>query len=293
MRFCLLLGKITHTMNIFNDQLIKDALKEDNFGKDVTTRLFIPATERAKAVILAKGDGIVCGLEIVRKVYGLMDKRCKINIKSKDGRRVRKGMVVAEISGPARSILSAERTAINFLQHLSGIATLTDKFVQKTKNTKTKILDTRKTIPGLRVLEKYAVRCGGGTNHRMTLGEMALIKDNHLKIMSEWGPEMIQEAKINNKNLMIEVECENMAQVKKFAGSGADIIMLDNMGNKKLKEAIKYIRKQNRRIQIEISGGVTLENTANLAKLGVERISVGALTHSAPAMDFSMELVRQ
>ncbi|MFH1369335.1 MAG: carboxylating nicotinate-nucleotide diphosphorylase, partial [Elusimicrobiota bacterium] len=270
------------------NNIIENALKEDNSGKDITARLFIPSKAMVRAVILAKSPGIVCGLDIVRQVYRLIDARCRLRIKTRDGNKVRKGQIVAELYGPARSLLSGERTALNFLQHLSGIATLTGRFVQKTKGTRAGIYDTRKTIPGLRQLDKYAVRCGGGRNHRMNLGEMALIKDNHLKLLIN-GPEAVRKAKKRHPELMIEVECENLSHVRKFAGSGADYIMLDNMGIKTLRKAVTYIRKRDKNVQIEISGGVTLKNASKLALLGVERISVGALTHSAPALDFSME----
>lgn len=273
------------------NRIVIEALKEDNYGKDITTRLFVPAAARAKAAIIAKQNGIACGLGLVKDVYRAVDRNCAVRIKIKDGTKVRKGMVVAELSGRAASILSGERTALNFLQHLSGVATLAGEYVRKVKGTGAAILDTRKTVPGMRILEKYAVRCGGGTNHRMSLGEMALIKDNHLKVMGN-SPELVSAAKLRHPGLKIEVECENMSQVRKFAASGADYIMLDNMGTKALREAISYIREHGKGVEIEISGGVTLKNVAGLARLGVERISIGALTHSAPALDFSLEILK-
>jgi nicotinate-nucleotide pyrophosphorylase (carboxylating) len=274
-------------MNDLN-ALIRSALKEDCAGKDVTSRLFVPAQARAKAVLIAKQEGIICGLNILRELYRQLDKRCRVTLYKKDGSKVRKNVIIAQVTGPARSVLAGERTSLNFIQHLSGIATLTGKFASKIKGTRAVILDTRKTVPGLRALEKYAVRCGGGMNHRLNLGEMALVKDNHLKLMKDPAA-AVRSAKRARPGLVIEVECETMKQVKQMTGSGAGIIMLDNMADPALRKAVRYIRGLNKGIKIEISGGVTLENVKRYSRMGVDRISVGALTHSAPAMDISME----
>ena len=239
---------------------------------------------------MAKQEGIICGMSLIREIYRGIDKRCKVKLLAKDGSRVRKNKIIAEITGPARGVLAGERTVINFLQHLSGVATLTNKYVKLAKGSPSKIFDTRKTIPGLRALEKYAVTCGGGTNHRKDLGEMALIKDNHLKLIEDPSA-MVHKAKNTNKDLIIEVECETLGQVKRMLQSGADIIMLDNMTRSQLKKAIKLIRNAGKGVQIEISGGVNLKTVRGLARLGADRISVGAITHSAPAMDISMEII--
>lgn len=274
-------------MNDLN-ALIRSALKEDSAGKDVTSRLFVPSAAKAEAVLIAKQEGVICGMNILRELFRQVDTRCRVSLYKKDGAKVRKNDVIARVNGPARSVLAGERTSLNFLQHLSGVATLTSRFVKQARGTGAAILDTRKTVPGLRALEKYAVRCGGGTNHRLNLGGMALVKDNHFKLMRDPAA-AVRAAKKARPGLVIEVECETLAQVRKMTGSGADIIMLDNMTDAELRRAIKFIRGLRRGIKIEISGGVTLANARRYARMGADRISVGALTHSAPAMDISME----
>jgi nicotinate-nucleotide pyrophosphorylase (carboxylating) len=270
--------------------LIKSALNEDNAGKDITSSLFIPAAAKARADIIAKQAGIICGMEMIREIYRKIDKRCRVRLYAKDGLKVRGHKVIAEISGPARSVLAGERTVINFLQHLSGVATLTNKYVELAKGTGTKIYDTRKTLPGMRALEKYAVTCGGGTNHRQNLGEMALIKDNHLKLIGDPAA-AVRKVRSEHRNLIIEVECETLGQVRKMIESGANIIMLDNMSRSQLRKAVKLIRTTGKGVKIEISGGVNLKTVRGLARLGADRISVGAITHSAPALDISMEII--
>lgn len=273
-------------------KIIISALKEDRTAADITTISLIAEGKIVRAELIAKSDGIICGLELFGEVFKSIDKRCTVRAAAKDGQKIKKGKVVLGIRGPARAILSGERTALNFIQHLSGIATLTSKFVSETRGTQAKIYDTRKTLPGLRELEKYAVRCGGGHNHRMHLADMALIKDNHLKFVESIA-EAVNKIRQKRSGIKIEVECENLRQVREAVGSNADILMLDNMDTRTLNKAISLIKNNDRakkRPEIEISGGVYLGNVRKFAKLGVDRISVGALTHSAPALDLSLEI---
>ncbi len=210
------------------DSLIDLALKEDGVFNDITTKEFIPKDKWAKAVLIANSPGILCGADIFIKVFKTIDKKCKVLLKMKDSSQIKRGDKILEITGYAYTILSGERAALNFLQYMSGIATLTNKFVTSINNGRTKIYDTRKTIPGYRELAKYAVRCGGGTNHRMGLYDEALIKDNHLKFMKNLTAE-ISEFRKKHKSIPVEVECENIKQVKQALDSKADIIMVDNM----------------------------------------------------------------
>ncbi|MDR3124870.1 MAG: carboxylating nicotinate-nucleotide diphosphorylase [Endomicrobium sp.] len=274
------------------DILIKLTLKEDGVFKDITTKEFIPKDKKAKAVLFAKKSGILCGIDVFVKVFKTVDKNCKVLLKLKDGAKIKVGDKILEIYGLAKSILAAERTALNFLQYLSGIATLTNLFVQAIKNGKPKIYDTRKTLPGYRELAKYAVKCGGGFNHRMGLYDMALIKDNHLKLVTDLKSKVAAFRKTCNK-IPVEIECETIQEVKQAIDAKADIIMLDNTSISNTKKMIKLIR-DNSNIQykpeIEISGGVTLKTAKSLSKLDADRISVGMLTHSVTALDLSLEV---
>lgn len=270
-------------------ELIRQSLKEDAAFNDITTKAAIPAGETIKAELIAKQDGILCGLDVFRDVFYALDDQCRVVAHASDCRKVKSGQAIAEITGPARAILAAERTALNFIQRLSGIATLTNTFVEKIKGTKAKIYDTRKTAPGLRFLEKYAVRCGGGYNQRMNLEEMAMFKDNHLKITKDLG-KAVQHIRKTRPEVKIEIECETVEQVKKAMELKADIIMLDNMPLSRLRQAATLIHKGNGP-QIEVSGGVNIINVRQFAKLGVDRISVGAVTHSAPTLDLSLEII--
>lgn len=274
--------------------LIRQALREDRAQADITSRVVVPAGRRATATLIAKNDGVICGGGMFAAVFSAVDPRCAVRLRARDGGRVRKGTVVAEVAGPARAILSAERTALNFIQHLSGIATLTAAFTRAVAGTPAEIYDTRKTIPGMRELAKYAVRCGGGRNHRMSLSDMALIKDNHLALIDDLTA-VVAAIKRARRGIRVEVECENSAQVAQALAAHADIIMLDNMSIPALRRSITQITAYARQRgaaapAIEISGGVTLKTVASFARLGVTRISVGALTHSAPALDLSLEI---
>lgn len=263
--------------------LIKLALEEDIGPGDITANATIPKSLEAKAFILAKEEGLICGLEVARAVFKTVDSKIIFKKLVEDGEKVRAGKKIAEISGKAGKILTAERTALNFLQRLSGIATLTAKFVKRVKPYKSKILDTRKTTPGLRILEKYAVRVGGGKNHRFGLWDGILIKGNHIDLVGL--REAVKKAKKPGKK--VEVEARNLKEVKEALEAGADIIMLENMDLKTIKEGVKLIGKK---ALIEASGGVNLDNVREIAKTGVDWISIGRLTHSVKSLDMSLRI---
>ncbi len=271
------------------DKIIKEALKEDIGTGDITSDLLI-ADKNVKAVLLAKDDGVFCGRDVASQIFNTY--RIRNTFMVRDGQKIRQGQVLARFSGQARNILKTERTLLNFLQRLSGIATLTGEFTQAVKPYKARIYDTRKTTPGLRLLEKYAVTCGGGVNHRLGLHDMILVKDNHIKIANSiWH--IANGLKKKPKNMLVEIEADNLKQVKEILKAGiGDIILLDNMSIKTLQQAIALIRKTSPQTLIEISGGVTLKNVKSYARLGVDRISIGALTHSVRALDISLEIVR-
>jgi len=266
-------------------EIIKLALKEDIGSGDITTKLTISAGQKIKARIIAKEKGIVCGLAVAELVFKTVDKNIRFKPATSDGKQVKKGQVLARLEGKAVSILKAERVALNFLSHLSGIATLTNRYVQKVKPYKVKIMDTRKTTPGLRSLEKCAVRCGGGVNHRLGLWDQVLIKDNHLKGLRL--KEIIKKVKQKRpKGMKIEVEVKNLRQFKQALEARPDIIMLDNFSLTNIKKAVKI---KSASVKIEVSGGVNLSNARRIAATGVERISVGELTHSASALDIALD----
>jgi len=278
--------------------VVRVALKEDVGKEDITTNLIIPKGKKAKGIIrTAKEKGIIAGLPVAELVLKTVNKKVKFKAKVKEGERVKKGQIIAEISGDARSILIVERPALNFLQRLSGIATLTNRFVEKVKSHKVKIFDTRKTTPGLRYLEKYAVRCGGGYNHRMGLWDMVLIKDNHLRLQASGLRLQALVKKLRKripKRMEMEVEAKNLREVREALKARVDIIMLDNMDLKTMRKAVKLCRGSQvagrRSPIIEASGGITLRNVTKIARTGVNRISIGALTHSAQALDISLDI---
>jgi nicotinate-nucleotide pyrophosphorylase (carboxylating) len=269
------------------ERIIKLALKEDMGKGDITTRLTIPTNAKANARIIAKQPGVLAGSKFVLMIFNILDQKTKVEFKIKDGAQFKKGTIIAEISGKIRALLSGERTALNILCRLSGIATLTRKFVDSVSHTKAKILDTRKTTPNLRVLEKYAVIIGGGTNHRSGLYDMILIKDNHIKATGS-TTKAVKLAQAGNKNnLMIEVETKNLAEVKEALAFKVPWIMLDNMNIKQIKQAVKLVKGK---AKLEVSGNVNLKTVSKIAETGVDYISVGALTHSAPIIDMSMKI---
>lgn len=267
------------------DHIITQALKEDIGSGDITTRLTIPANVKAKAQIIAKESGILAGSLFVKMIFRKLDPNIKINFNTKEGCQFNKGTIIAKLTGNARALLTGERTALNVLCRLSGIATLTRKFVDKISGTKAKIYDTRKTTPNLRFLEKYAVRMGGGINHRFGLYDMILIKDNHIQVAGSITNAIMRTQK-NNSKMLIEVETKNLSEVKEVLALKVPIIMLDNMKLKQIREAVKLAKGKAR---LEVSGGVNLRNVRKIAETGVDYISVGALTHSAPIIDMSME----
>lgn len=274
------------------DKIISLALEEDCAFNDITSKGIIAKNATATAVLLAKHDGIICGLDIFKKVFLKLDKNFSFKAFVKDGDKIKKGTVILTMKGPAYQMLCAERTALNFIQQLSGIATLTNKFVETVKGKNTFIYDTRKTIPGLRHLSKYAVKCGGAKNHRMSLADMVLIKDNHL-VFIENLPETVAKLRKKYKKVLIQVECENEKNIKDALEAKVDMIMLDNIKDKDLKKFINIIRDKSTKTykpQIEISGGMNLKRIKKYANLGIDRISIGMLTHSAPALDISLKI---
>jgi len=277
-------------------QLIRQALKEDIGSGDITTVSVLRSETMAKAVIIAKSSGILCGLAVCQEVFRQLDKGLRFKFLHKEGDKIKKGEKIVEMEGKTAAILSAERTALNFLQHLSGIATLTSYFVKKVRSTGVHICDTRKTTPGWRALEKYAVRTGGGKNHRLGLYDQILIKDNHIKIAGSIS-KAIYKARTNNKRrLYLEIETKSLREVQEALWAGADWIMLDNFFLPQMKKAIRLIRQfsksKKRRVIIEVSGNVNLKNVRHLAQSGPDLISVGRLTHSAPALDFSLKILK-
>ena len=275
------------------DQLIANALREDAADRDITTRLLFPIRQMCHGFIVAKEDAVLCGLDITRKVFQQLDKKIHFQTTFKDGDKVRRNTKIALIEGNARAMLTGERTALNFLGHLSGIATGTRRYIQKIRGTKAVILDTRKTTPGLRTLEKYAVRCGGGVNHRSRLDQLVLIKDNH---RAAYGPHwdtagVIKRVRGKTKK-KVEIEVDDLAQFKQALSAGADMILLDNMTNAQMKRAVKLVERlpRKKRPLLEASGGITLSNIAGVARTGVKRISIGALTHTHKAVNMSLQL---
>ena len=272
------------------DTLIRNALKEDIGSGDITTSSTIPAGHVSVASFISKGRFTVAGLPFVKRTFMLVDKGLRFKIKTKEGTSVKRGEVLAEVMGSTRSILMAERVALNILQRLCGIATLTNSFVNRVKGSGVKILDTRKTAPGLRYLDKYAVKLGGGHNHRFGLYDAILIKDNHIEAAGgiDNAVRLARQGRGRGKN--IEVEAGSLAEVDQALSAGADIIMLDNMPLDRMKKAVKLIRNSSKAATIEASGNVNPGNVRSIAKTGVDCISVGALTHSAPAADISLKI---
>jgi len=276
------------------DNIIDLALAEDISHGDITSQGLIPPELQGKASILAKADGIIAGGEVAKRVFLKVDPSLKVELLIQDGARVKPGDIVATIFGNVISILKAERVALNFLQRLSGIASHTAQFIARTKGLKVKITDTRKTTPGLRWLEKYAVRIGGGQNHRFHLGDGILIKDNHLAALRALGmniKDIVARAKQNAPTgVKVEVEASTIQEALDAAEAGADIIMLDNMSPDEMRRVVNSMPSQ---VKIEASGGITLDNVGTVAMTGVDFISVGALTHSTKALDISLELEPQ
>ncbi len=274
--------------NIQIDKIVEKSLLEDIGTGDITTDSIIPSDLKAKGIIKTSEEGVVAGLDIACLVLKKLDLEICFQSKIKDGKKILPGEVLAEITGSAQTILKGERVTLNFLQRMSGIATITSKFCQEVKDFPVRIVDTRKTTPGLRILEKYAVRMGGGYNHRFGLYDAVLIKDNHLALAGGIKPAVNSVRKQISHTVKIEVEVENLSQLEEALKVKVDIIMLDNMDLDTMKEAVKMAKGK---ALIEASGGITLEKVREIAQTGVDLISVGALTHSVKALDISMEIV--
>jgi len=274
------------TMNLNVDTLLNQALREDISSEDVSTNAVMPCAKAGEVELIAKQDGIIAGLDVFARVFYLLDKDTKVAFNVKDGDEVKKGDKLGKVTGDIRVLLSGERVALNYLQRMSGIATYTRETAKLLSGTSIKLLDTRKTSPNNRIFEKYAVRVGGGNNHRYNLSDGVLLKDNHIgaaggvakaiKMAKDYAPFVRK----------IEVEVESLEQVKEAVEAGADIIMLDNMSHEAMAQAMKII---NKKAEVEVSGNVTKENIARLADLGVDYVSSGALTHSAPILDLSLK----
>jgi len=267
-------------------ELVRSALQEDAAFDDITTIATIVSDRRSRATLVAREGGVVCGLPLALEAFRLLDAKATLRIEHEDGSRVHAGEPIMFVTGHARGILSAERVALNFMQRLSGIATITARYVEAVKGTNAKILDTRKTTPGWRALEKYAVRAGGGTNHRMDLSTGVLIKDNHLAALDgDIGKAVSRAREHAPKGVKVEVECDRVEQVQRAVEAGADIILLDNMPPAMMKECVELVAG---RAVLEASGGVNLGTVRAIAETGVDWISVGALTHSA-AIDIALD----
>lgn len=274
------------TMKLNVDPLILGALKEDITGEDVSTNSVMPHPQAGEVDLICKQDGIICGLQVFERVFTLLDEDTKVEFFVQDGEEVKAGQLMAKVHGDIRTLLCGERTALNYLQRMSGIATYTHEVASLLAGSKTKLLDTRKTTPNNRIFEKYAVRTGGGNNHRYNLSDGVLLKDNHIGAAGGVKQAIAAAKEYAPFVRKIEVEVENQQMVEEAVEAGADIIMLDNMDTDALKKAIAFI---NGRAEIEVSGNVTKENIARLVDLGVDFISSGALTHSAPIMDISLK----
>lgn len=274
------------TMTLVADRYIRLALEEDIHNEDVTTNAIVPQKRKGKVQLIAKENGVIAGLSVFQRVFQLLDKETTIDFRTADGEEVKKGQLLAVIYGDVRALLSAERTALNYLQRMSGIATYTRKAIALLAGTDTVLLDTRKTTPCMRIFEKYAVRVGGGKNHRYDLSDGVLLKDNHINAAGGIK-EAVAAAKAYAPFVRkIEVETESLSMVKEAVAAGADIIMLDNMTLEEMEQAINYI---NGRAATECSGNITAEGLKAIAKLGVDYVSCGALTHSAPILDLSLK----
>ena len=276
--------QVTLKLNV--DPWILSALKEDITSEDVSTNSVMPHPQAGEVDLICKEDGIICGLQVFERVFTLLDEKTTVEFLVQDGAEVHKGQLMAKVHGDIRTLLCGERTALNYLQRMSGIATYTHSVAELLKGTGIKLLDTRKTTPNNRIFEKYAVRIGGGNNHRYNLSDGVLLKDNHIGAAGGVKEAIAAAKEYAPFVRKIEVEVESLDMVKEAVEAGADIIMLDNMDTDALKEAIAYI---DGRAEIEVSGNVTKENIARLTGLGVDYVSSGALTHSAPIMDISLK----
>lgn len=276
--------------------LLQLALAEDlGTAGDITSKTVIPLQYQGKAAMVARVPGVLAGVELVKMVCEAIDPALQVDLQLQDGVTLKSGDHVATITGPLRSLLSAERTALNFIQRLSGIASLTRKYVDLVQGTHCKVLDTRKTLPGWRLLDKYAVACGGGTNHRIGLFDAVMIKDNHLAGLREHQTPLSEAVRLANEawkgKAKVEVEVDSIAQLKEAFSAKPDIILLDNMKPAMLKEAVALRNQLQPMVMLEASGGINLQTVAEVAATGVDFVSVGALTHSAPALDIALDYI--
>ncbi len=267
--------------------LIELALNEDVADGDITTDNLIPASDRRKAKMVAKAEGVIAGLEVAETVFRKLDPHLKWEVKVADGGKVKKGDLIVEFEGTYRALLTGERTALNFLQRMSGIATMSNRYAEAVSDFKTVILDTRKTLPGFRLLDKYSVKTGGASNHRIGLYDMVMIKDNHIEVAGGITQAVNEIKPKIADGIKIEIETTTLAQVQEAIDAGADIIMLDNMDNTSMKQAVELVAG---RAKTEASGNMTLERLREVAATGVDYISIGALTHSVQALDISQRL---
>lgn len=274
------------TMKMQADKLIRMALQEDITSEDVSTNAVMPTGVKGTVDLIAKEDGIIAGLDVYARVFQILDEKTEIDFKCKDGDEVRKGELMATVTGDIRVLLSGERVALNYLQRMSGIATYTRQVAKLLEGSKVTLLDTRKTTPNCRVFEKYAVRVGGGCNHRYNLSDGVLLKDNHIGAAGSITKAITMAKEYAPFVRKIEIEVETLEQVKEAVEAGADIIMLDNMTQEVMKQAVELI---DGRAQTECSGNITKENIARICEIGVDFVSSGALTHSAPILDISMK----
>ena len=274
------------TMKINVDNYIINTLKEDITSEDVSTNAVMPENRKGSAQLICKQDGVLCGLDVFERAFKLLDENSRFETEYNDGDEVKKGMLIGTVYGDIKALLSAERTGLNYLQRMSGIATITREYAKELEGYKTVLLDTRKTTPNMRPFEKHAVKVGGGPNHRYNLSDGVLLKDNHIGAAGS-VKKAIEMAKAYAPFVRkIEIETETLEQVKEALEAGADIIMLDNMDNETMKEAVKII---DGRAETECSGNVTKERLRSIAETGVDFVSCGALTHSAPIIDFSLK----
>ena len=276
--------QVTLKLNV--DPLIMSALREDITSEDVSTNSVMPHPQAGEVDLICKEDGIICGLQVFERVFTLLDETTEVELFVKDGDEVKKGQLMAKVHGDIRTLLCGERTALNYLQRMSGIATYTHSVAALLKGSKTKLLDTRKTTPTNRIFEKYAVRIGGGNNHRYNLSDGVLLKDNHIGAAGGVKEAVTMAKEYAPFVRKIEVEVETLEMVKDAVEAGADIIMLDNMSHEQMQEAMHII---DGKAEVEVSGNVTKENISRLTDLGVDFISSGALTHSAPILDISLK----
>ena len=274
------------TMKMQADQLIRMALQEDITSEDVSTNAVMPTEVKGTVDLIAKEDGIIAGLDVYARVFQMLDEKTEIDFKCKDGDEVKKGELMATVTGDIRVLLSGERVALNYLQRMSGIATYTRQVAKLLEGSKVTLLDTRKTTPNMRIFEKYAVRVGGGCNHRYNLSDGVLLKDNHIGAAGSITKAITMAKEYAPFVRKIEIEVETLEQVKEAVEAGADIIMLDNMTPEVMKQAVELI---DGRAQTECSGNITKENIARIREIGVDFVSSGALTHSAPILDISMK----